>query len=126
VPDPRRVARPRPSEPLRQRDPDAPRVRDLPCWVTLDLRTGNLWAHWTADTVVPPAVAAGWSLRWPIAPVADGDALLRRLAPHAQVLLDHTEALPPEADGGLLLRGPAARALDAIARRCAATYAPAP
>jgi hypothetical protein len=122
VPDTGPAVRVLPCEELRQHDPDTGRPR--PCWVNLDLRTGNLRAHWSDDDGTPPAVAALWTLRWPVAamPSDAGDLLLHSIVPAAHTLVGQAAPLPPHLGGGLLLTGRAGAALDEIHRRCAATF----
>lgn len=99
-----------------------------PCFATLNLISGDLRVDATDEfAVIPPwLVAGGLALRWPVATLpADGaNALLDRLAPHAQRLLGRV--IPPQpgmpAPVGVLFGEGAAVAVDLIQRICAATY----
>ncbi|WP_433109272.1 hypothetical protein [Streptomyces sp. CA-250714] len=97
------------------------------CYVWLKLTTAELSVAATDESAdsLPWAVAAGWTLRWPIAPLpADGaNKLLDEITPHAQRLIDATSTeLPDQKRPGTVLYYGAGPALDAIQRRCAATW----
>lgn len=83
-----------------------------PCFVALNLRSGDLWADYNPETggAVPSDVYRGIVLRWPL-PLLRADtanALLAELALLAQRILDR----PGTPEG--------VRAQDAIQRRCGA------
>ncbi|MFD7614106.1 hypothetical protein [Streptomyces sp. NPDC059828] len=97
------------------------------CYVWLNLTTGELSVAATDEFADSPPwlVATCWMLRWPIAPLpADrANKLLDEIAPHTQRLIDATSTeLPDRKRPGTVLYYGAGPALDAIQRRCAATW----
>lgn len=94
------------------------------CFVSLDLRDGELTADWNVETgsnAVPESVYSGQVRRWgiPCLTTAAANQLLEDLAPAAQRVLDGAEIAW---DGDNMvghLDGPAADAADEIADDCA-------
>ncbi|WP_432158047.1 hypothetical protein [Streptomyces sp. bgisy153] len=97
------------------------------CYVWLNLVTGELAVRSTDEFADNPPwlVAVCWTLRWPVAPLpADrANKLMDDIAPHAQHLINATSTeLPDQERPGTVLYYGAGPALDAIQRRCAATW----
>lgn len=105
---------------------EAPAPGDGRAWfVTLELTTGTLAITHDAGEGVPWLVSALWALRWPIAglPTDRANKLLDTLAPDAQRLVDSARTgLPDGRRPGAVFHGGAGLAIDAITRRCAATW----
>ncbi|MEH0424738.1 hypothetical protein [Streptomyces sp. B21-083] len=72
--------------------------------------------------IAPALVGAGWHYRVPVPPLSNGqaNALLRDLAPHAENLFKMTAIR--EDPLGIIHYGGAGTAMDAIQRKCAASW----